>query len=63
MSAYESASETLVRLRETLEDITAEAAFERTIAHETASERERAAAAPRNAERPEPAETEPVAVS
>ena len=33
MAAYETAAETLARLREVLEDITAEATFERATAH------------------------------
>lgn len=44
MAAYESASETLARLRETLEDIAAEAAFERAIEHAEGADAERAAA-------------------
>ena len=63
MAAYESASETLARLRETLEDIAAEAAFERAVEHEMVSEAERAAAAPQGAERQQPREAEPVAAS
>jgi hypothetical protein len=43
MAAYETASETLARLRETVEDIAAEAAFERATAQAEASETERAA--------------------
>jgi len=61
MSAYETASETLARLRETLEDIAAEAAFERAAEHAAASEAERAAAAPQAAERREPDQAQPVA--
>lgn len=58
MAAYESASETLARLRETLEDITAEAAFERAAA--AASEAAGAAAVPRRSDRQEPETAQPV---
>src|SRR5690349_2380611 len=62
MAAYESAGETLARLRETLSDIAAEAAFERAAEHERASEAERAAAVTRS-DRPAgqqaPAEAQP----
>jgi hypothetical protein len=61
MAAYESASETLARLRETLADITAEATFERAAEHQRASEAEHAAAAPQRAERQEPPEGQPAA--
>jgi Protein of unknown function (DUF5132) len=61
LAAYETASETLARLRETLEDITAEAAFERATELAAASEAERAAAAPQAAVRPEPGEAQSVA--
>lgn len=61
MAAYETAGETLARLRETLEDIAAEAAFERAVEHAAASEPERAAAAPRGTERQAPDEAQPVA--
>ena len=60
-AAYESAGETLARLREALEDITAEAAFERAAEHASASEAERAAAIPPGAKREEPVEAPPVA--
>jgi hypothetical protein len=58
MGAYESATETVARLRETLEDLTAEAAFER------AGERGKPPApAPREAERREPDVAPSVAAS
>jgi hypothetical protein len=63
MAAYESASETLARLREILSDISAEATFERAAEHASASEAERAAAAPRRAERQERDEAQPSAAS
>lgn len=50
MAAYESASETLARLRETLSDITAEAAFERAV------EADRTRAAPQATGSPGPRE-------
>ena len=50
MAAYETASETLARLRETLEDIAAEAAFERSVENAQASDAERAAAGTKPAE-------------
>ena len=43
MAAYETAAETLARLREALEDIAAEAAFERAIAHAEALDAGRSA--------------------
>ena len=61
MAAYESASETLARLRETLEDIAAEAAFERAVEHAAASDAERATAVPRGTERRAPDEAQPAA--
>jgi len=61
MSAYESAAETLARLRETLEDITAEATYERMAEHEKAAGAEHAAAAQQDAERRKPSEAQPVA--
>src|SRR3954464_15868057 len=61
MAAYETASETLARLRETLEDIVAEAVFERAAENEKASEAERAAAAPQGTEQRAPDEAQPVA--
>ena len=61
MGAYESAAETLARLRETLEDITAEAAFERAAEHAPASEAESATAVLRATERQAPDEALPVA--
>ena len=61
MGAYEGAAETLARLRETLEDIAAEAAFERAAEHASASGAERAAAVPRGTERQAPDEARPVA--
>src|SRR5919107_3730657 len=61
MAAYETASETLARLRETLEDITAEAAFERAAEQAVASESERATAPSQAAARPDPGEAQPVA--
>src|SRR4051794_25593087 len=60
MAAYETASETLARLRETLSDIAAEAAFERAAKSEKASEAERVAAAARGAEQRTPDQTQPV---
>ena len=60
MAAYESASETLARLRETLEDITAEAAFERAAEYAAASEAAGAAAVPRRSDRQEPETAQPV---
>jgi Protein of unknown function (DUF5132) len=45
IAAYESAGETIARLRETLEDITAEAAYERAVEQAAASEASRAAGA------------------
>ena len=61
LGAYETASGTLARLRETLSDITAEAAFERAAAQAAASEAERAVATPHAAARPDPGEAQPVA--
>jgi hypothetical protein len=61
MTAYESAAETLARLREELEDITVEAAFERAAEHASASEAERATAVPRGTGRQAPDEAQPVA--
>jgi hypothetical protein len=61
MAAYESASETLAQLRETLEDIAAEAGFERAAEHAAASDAERATAVPRGTERQAPDEAQPVA--
>jgi hypothetical protein len=63
MSAFETASETLARLRETLSDITAEAAYERTAEHSAASEAELEAAVQRDADRQETGEAQPVAAS
>jgi hypothetical protein len=55
LAAYETASETLAQLRETLADLTAEAAYERAAARAPAADRSPAAA------RPAPAEQEPLA--
>ena len=55
MAAYETASETL-------EDIAAEAAFERAVEHAAASDAERAMAVPRGTERQAPDEARPAAV-
>jgi hypothetical protein len=60
MAAFETASETLARLRETLEDIAAEAAFERAAEHEKASEAERGAATTRGAEQKAPDQAQPI---
>jgi hypothetical protein len=61
MATYESAAATLARLRETLEDITAEAVFERAVEHASASEAERATAVPKGTERQAPDEAQPIA--
>src|SRR3954452_1306986 len=61
MDAYESASETLMRLRETLADIAAEAAYERAVAQASTSDAPRATAAPRDEERREPEAAQPMA--
>src|ERR671917_2683697 len=61
MGAYEGAAETLARLRETLEDIAAEAAFERAAEHAPASDVERAPAVPRGTGREASEEAQPVA--
>jgi hypothetical protein len=61
MAAYESASETLARLRETLSDITAEATFERAVVQDAAAEAERTATAPKSATPPDPGEVQPAA--
>jgi uncharacterized protein DUF5132 len=50
MAAYETAAETVARLRETLEDIAAEVAFERAVDHAAVSDAERAAAGTKPAE-------------
>jgi hypothetical protein len=63
MAAYESASETLARLRETLSDITAEAAYERAAEHAATSEAERTAAAPRDTAQGAPDEAQTVAAT
>jgi hypothetical protein len=61
LAAYESASETIARLRETLADIAAEAAFERTATREAAAEAEHAAAVAADGERQESSGAQPVA--
>jgi hypothetical protein len=61
MAAYESASETLARLRETLSDVTAEAAYERAAEHAAASGTERAAAVPQDGEPQQSEKPQPVA--
>jgi hypothetical protein len=61
MAAYETASETLARLRETLEDITAEAAFERAAQHASASHAGGDAAVPRDTSQRGPEEAPSVA--
>ena len=60
MGAYESATETLARLRETLEDITAEAAFERAAEHTAATQAEHAGVAPPGPGRQKPIESQPI---
>jgi Protein of unknown function (DUF5132) len=51
IATYETASETLAHLRETLSDIMAEAAFERATEYQKAAEAERAEATSTSAER------------
>jgi hypothetical protein len=51
IATYETASETLAHLRETLSDLVAEAAFERATEYQKAAGAERAEAASNHAER------------
>lgn len=61
MAVYELAGETLARLRETLSDITAEAAYERVAEHAAASEAERTEAVPQRDEPQQPEKAQPFA--